>query len=445
LDFSALLTNTVVIGLVLYLGVCFVCWRLLIHKRYVILLLWPAVIYFPGPTLTSFFEAARGLEQYVFGDITSFENFVMLCYVLGLVAADAWLDLSGIIEKCLFNPTVRGLTSSPLFLTIYFGTALLASILQINLLRTYGTVLTGNYVYWESLTDQSTGFGFVSGLYEIVFLCFVLTLLGNGLGRRTRLLVAATYAMTAVLRLAGGTRLVLVKELAVVLILLYLAGSIRKRQLLIATVVTILGGGVIGLMRGSGSSLDGGVLGPLYGIVIESALNAFSFNIACEVQAAGAIDTLQQIGQMLYFVLLSSVPSFLRPGIGPTELDAISPYNLGVTAGLFTTNSPAGGLSGFATLTYVTGNVLVGCWLLVLAIAGLLRFTPKSRFKRVAVLVFAINAIHFWRDPLDISVKLLVQDMLVVSLLMYIPALRRESSPATALGHGSSPHEALSS
>jgi hypothetical protein len=37
-----------------------------------------------------------------------------------------------------------------------------------------------------------------------------------------------------VLRLEGGTRLVLVKELSVVLILLYRSGRIRRRQRVIA-------------------------------------------------------------------------------------------------------------------------------------------------------------------------------------------------------------------
>lgn len=426
MDFSALVTDTVWIGLLLYLGVCAVCWWLLARKRYVILLLWPVLIYFPGPTLTSFFAGTRtSLGQYAFGDITLFETAVILCYFLGLVVADALLDLSAIIEKCLFNPTVRRLTASPMFLPIYFATTLLASVLQINILRTYGTVLTGNYAYWESLGDQGSGWGFVAGLYEIVFLCFVLTLLGNGLGRRTQMLVTATYALTAVLRLAGGTRLVLVKELSVVLILLYLSGRIRRRQLVIAGVLTILGGGVIGLMRSSSATLDGGVLGPLYGIVIESALNAFSFNIACELQMAGALHTLRQIGQMIPFVFVSAVPSFLRPGIGPAELDAMSPYNVGVGSGFVDTASPVGGMSGFATLTYLSGDVMLGCWLLVILITVLLRFTPRSRIKRLAVLVFVLNAIHFWRDGLDISTKLLVQDLLIALFLMYIPGLRR--------------------
>lgn len=434
MDFTALATAPVLITFFLYLGICATCWWLLMHKRYVILLLWPVVIYFPGPAFTSFLDGIPGLGQYVFPELTLFEMAVMLCYFIGLVVADRLLDLSPIIRKCLLNPTVRRLPTSPMFLPIFFGTALLASILQVEILRTYGTVLGGNYAYWESLRDQGSLWGFIAGLYEIVFICFVLSLLGRHLlGRRTRILITATYIVAAVLRLAGGTRLVLVNELAVVLLLLFLEGRIRKRQLVIVTAATVLGGGVIGLMRGGGG-IDGGVLGPLYGIAIESTFNALSFNIACDLQVAGAIDTFRQIGKAVPYVFISAVPSFLRPAYGPAELDAMSPYNLGVSSGFVSTSSPVGGMSGFATVTYLTGHAMLGCWLLVIALAVLLRFTPKSRFKRLAVLVFALNAIHFWRDPVDISFKLLVQDLLVTALFLYIPDLSRGFQPRLADG-----------
>lgn len=427
LEISYLATNTALIGLLLYLGVCGVCWWLLLKKRYIIFLLWPVIIYFPGPILTSFFAEAPGIGQYVFPDATVFETVVILCYFVGMVLADGIFDLSSIIETSLFSPTVRSLTASPMFLPVYLATAGLALGLQIDILHRYGTVLTGNYAYWESLGDSSSLWGFIAGLYEMVFLCFVLVLLGGeGLQRSTRWLVSGVYCLAALLRLASGTRLVLVKELAFVLILLYLQRRIRQRNLLIAMVLIIVAGSGIGLLRGGATG--GGLLGPIYGIVMESAFCALSFNVAYQVQIAGSIDTLHQIGQTVQYALITSVPSFLRTGVTPAYLDAISPYNVGFATG-FDTISPVGGMSGFATLTYVSGNVMVGCCLLILMLIVLLRFTPSSRWKRLAVLVFVINSIHFWRDPLDISVKLVVQDMLIVLLFLYIPRLGQWRMP----------------
>jgi hypothetical protein len=340
----------------------------------------------------------------------------------------------------VFNATVRPLAASPLFLPVFFAVAGLAIVLQVQILRTYGTVLTGNYAYWESLDNEQSGWGFLAGLYEIVFLCFVVAMLGGGLSRRTHHVITGVYVFTALLRLAGGTRLVLVKEVALIIILLFLQGRIRPRRLLAVGVVTLLGGGVIGLARGGGS-LDGGMLGPLYGVVVESAFNALSFNIAYEVQLLGGIDPLQQLPDTVTYLLLSIVPSFLRGGITADQLMNMSPYTAGL--GGFNTISPVGGMSGFATVTYLTGSATAGVWALVLLLAALLRFTPASRMKRLVVLVFILNAIHFWRDPMDIAFKLVVQDLLILLLFMYVPCLRAWRMPRPAGGEPAAPASTL--
>jgi len=427
MDFSALATGYVLTGLALYVLVCILCWWLLSCRRYVILLLWPVIIYFLGPTLTDFLQGVPGLDRYVFEEQTLAETLVILCYFVGVVVADSMLNLSAIIEDSIHNPTVRSLAASPLFLPLFFGTAVLAIVLQINILRTYGTVLTGNYAYWSSIDDDEAGWGFLAGLYEIIFLCFMVAMLGGGLSRRTHHLINGIYVLTALLRLAGGTRLVLVKELALIIILLYLQGRIPGRKLLIVSGATLVGGGVIGLMRSSGAGLDGGMLGPLYSVVIESALNALSFNIAYQMQLLGGLDPLAHLGDTLSFLVLSIVPGFLRGGITATELEAMGPYGAGY--GGFNTISPVGGMSGFATLTYFSGNVMVAVSVLVIGLAVVLRFTPASRWKRLGVLVLVLNAIHFWRDPIDIALKLLVQDMLIVLLFLYVPCLAQWRIP----------------
>jgi hypothetical protein len=416
-------------GVGLFLAVCLLCYWLLSRRRYVILFLWPVLIYFYGPLLTSFFVGVPSLENYVFPENILAETLIMFAYFLGLIVADYAFDLSRLIRSSIYNPTVQRLASSPMFLPTYAATSLIAIVLQVDMLRQYGTVLSGSYAYWNTLGDAAatSRWGFVAGLYEIIFLCFVLFLLSGQRGK-WRVVVVAIYAVTALLRVLGGTRLILVKELAFILILLFLRGNISRRLLVGAGVLTVLAGSAVGLLRAGGGA-GGGLLGPLYGVAMESALNAMSFNIAYQVQVGGGIDSAHQLWQTLQFVLISVVPSFLRLGVQQADLDVLNPYLIGQATTGFDTTSPVGGMSGFATITYVTGYPLAGALLLVLLISLLLRYVPRSRLKQLAVLVFSVNAIHFWRDSIDISTKLFMQDMICALLFLYIrPALTVRAS-----------------
>jgi hypothetical protein len=62
----------------------------------------------------------------------------------------------------------------------------------------------------------------------------------------------------------------------------------------------------------------------------------------------------------------------------------------------------------------------------------LLKFTPRGILKNIVIVVFCLDALHFWRDSIDISVKLLLQDVVCALLLLYVPAIRRRSGAAVA-------------
>ena len=422
---TVLASPTVQIGLAMFALVLVLCGWLLVMRRYVILLLWPVVIYFCGPVLTSVFASAPALGQYIFASATLWETLVIFLYFVGFIAVDIVFDVSSVIRASIHVPFVRQLAASPMFTVVFAASTITAIALQCKLLLQFGTIFSGHYVYWADEGQAPVSYwGFLAGLYEIIFLCVVLLLLSNYRGT-AKLLYLAIYAATAVLRVIGGTRLVLVKEIAFIVMLLYLEGKIKWRRLVAAAAVLVFSGTVVGLMRSSEAT--GGFLGPLYGVAMESALNALSFNIAYEAYLHGGMSVVTQAAHALAYSAANAIPSFLRFGFDKADMNAIDPYVAGLTAGVDSV-SPVGGMSGFATLVYVVGNPFLGVALLVPTLGMLLRWTPGSRLKHIAVLVFCLNAIHFWRDGLDISVKLIVQDVLCALLFLYIPAVRAETS-----------------
>jgi hypothetical protein len=272
--------------------------------------------------------------------------------------------------------------------------------------------------------------GFLAGLYEIIFFLFVLFLLNSEHKRPQRIIVVAIYCLTTLLRAAGGTRLVLIKELAFLVILFYLQGNIKKRQLVIAVSAILAIGTAIGLLR-TQSSGDIDFLGPLYGLVMESGLNALTLNIAYKVQDAGFISQNTDILQTLMFVVLSAIPSFARFGITQPDLDAVSPYNAALNYGIDTA-WPVGGMSGFATICYISSYPVVATIILAFTIGLLFRYAPAGNMKRITILVFSVNAIHFWRDPIDIAVKLVVQGVVCAVVLMCTAKFSTNAAKASA-------------
>lgn len=421
---------------VLFLIVCFLCYRLLQRRRYLILLLWPVVIYFCGPAVTMMFEDAPVLGRYVFAKNIMAETVLMVAYVVGLVLVDRIADISSVIRSSFQSESIRQLARGPLFLWIFIPAALAAVVLQAKMLLDFGSIFSGVY----TLTFVDDGlipyWGFLAGLYEIIFVLFVLFILSDqksGL----RWVVIGLYALTAALRVASGTRMILVKELAVVLILFDLEGSIRRSRLVIATLVIVVAGSLVGLARGGGG-VDA-FLGPLFGIGMESGLNALTLNVAYEVQDSGYVMHHGSILDTLEFVSLSAIPKFLRFGITPAALDALSPYNAALRYG-FDTYMPVGAMSGFATLCYLCSDPLLATLALVAGIVLFLKLVPGGALKHIATLIFCISALHFWRDPIDIAVKNTVQGVLCAVALGCLPAFRSrragsvDPSPAALAG-----------
>jgi hypothetical protein len=101
----------------------------------------------------------------------------------------------------------------------------------------------------------------------------------------------------------------------------------------------------------------------------------------------------------------------------------MSPY--GEAHAQFDTESPVGGMSGFATICYLSSYPLLSTLTLVLILSLLVKLTRQGSMKEILVVVLSINAIHFWRDPIDIAVKNVVQDVVCALTLLYLPAAYR--------------------
>jgi hypothetical protein len=109
----------------------------------------------------------------------------------------------------------------------------------------------------------------------------------------------------------------------------------------------------------------------------------------------------------------------MRFWISQPQLDALSPYNAALAFG-FDTTMPVGGMSGFATLCYISSYPMLMSVCLAMTIGFFFRYAPATNLKRIVILVFCINSIHFWRDPMDIAIKLVVQGVVCALVLLAI-------------------------
>jgi hypothetical protein len=378
------------------------------ERNYLILIAWPILIYFLGPTFTALFADAPVLRRYVFPETIVAETVMIFAYFVALLVADRIFDISSIIKISITNSTIRRLSEGPAFLALFCAVTAVALVLQIKLLAEYGSLLSGTYLL-DSVADGLIPYwGFLAGLYEIIFLFFVVFLLSDQHTLKQQVIVVGLYLITATLRVAGGTRLVLVKEIAFLLILFYLRGSVTKKRLAVLALVVLVAGSAVGVLR-SQSDTAATVLGPLFGIVMEGGLNALTLNIAYKVQDSGFVSDNADTLHTVLFIALSTIPTFARFGMQQSDLDVLSPYmTLPVNFG-FDTAWPVGSMSGFGTLCYICSYPILASVIVAFTIGLLFRYMPAGSLKRIVVIVFVVDAIHFWRDPIDIAVKLLVQ------------------------------------
>jgi hypothetical protein len=394
------------------------------HKNYVVLLIWPAFIYLIGPASTLLFSEHPVLGRYVDENRLTSQTLLMAWYILLLVLADWFLSLSIDFRQALAGSALKRLSRSPLFPVIYVLVALIATALQIQTLANFGTIFTGSYILEDAAEGLIPYWGFLAGLYEIIFLCFILVLFGERPSRGVWILYIGLYFLTTVLRVLGGTRLILIKELAFMIILFYLRGSIKPKQLLLVAVCVVGAGSAVGLLRSGGSDESSGFLGPVYGLVMESALNALTLGIADQVNQSGAVSRNADTMSSITFLLLSVIPSFLRFGMSDADMAGLSPYSLALTSG-WDTSAPVGGMSGFATINYLTSypHLFVAAMVAIFALG--FKTMRNGTFKQVMALVITVNAIHFWRDPADIAFKLLVQGFVICGLLCLMRTRKR--------------------
>jgi hypothetical protein len=356
------------------------------------------------------------LKNYVFPETIIPETMLIFAYFAFFIAVDFLFDISSVIRSCFNGQAIVRLADSPMFMAVYISAAIVATILQVVMMAEYGSVFTGDYV--TSGYGLIPFWGFLAGLYEVIFLCFVLFLLSSH-RHKYRLIIIGIYVVTAALRVSGGTRLILIKELAVICILLYMRGQMKRSRLVLVASIVIVLGSVVGYFRQNGQ-IGENAFGPLYGVAMESGLDALTLNVAYQVQSSGYVAEHGDIFSTLEFVALSAIPSFLRVGVTQQDLDNLSPYDQAYSE--FDTSAPVGGMSGFATLCYLSSYPLLSVLTLVLILSLLIKWAPQGALKQIFVVVMSINAIHFWRDPVDIAVKNAVQDAVCALALLYIPA-----------------------
>ncbi len=439
MNLESLLSHNATIGFGLYAFIFLSCLWLMKNRNYLVLLVWPILIYFCGPLFTEIFADTPVLSRYVFPEYTLAETLLIFMYYIVLLICDRVLGLSEIIEASVAHPRMKSLAHSPLFFPVFLLTASIAVVLQTKLLVEFGSVFTGNYVLL-GVDDGSIPFwGFLAGLYEAIFLLFILFIISTDHSLRSRFFVIGLYLVTSLLRVAGGTRLILVKELAFVVILFYLQNRLKTKYLFLTVSIVVAIGSLVGILRMKEISEQAAFLGPLFGFVMESALDSLTLNIAYFVQASGYVAEHADWLQTLAFLINSAIPSFARFSLSADELAAMSPYNEALHFG-FDTFSPVGGMSGFATLCYMFSYPVAAVSVLAIMISLVFRYFPAGNFKRIMVLVFLLNAVHFWRDPVDMAVKQVAQDA-VLALILLAGLSLRLSVPTPLLDEIHQPRE----
>ena len=332
--------------------------NLTIKKDYTCLLLWPILIYLIGPLMTSLFSNHPVLSRYVDSNRSNILTFQMFWYFELTIFFSYVFKLSNCLKVNLSGRTLFYLSSSQLFPIIFYFSILFSSILQIHLISTVGSIFTGSYVL-ENLEEYGISYwGFLAGLYEITFISFILLLIGQKPTKKNWYLYIFFYVFTTFLRLLGGTRLVIVKEIIFIILLLYLKNSLSLKRLFIIVFGVLFLGTLIGLLRGGSGDPLADILGPLYGLIMESALNALTLSIADIVNQSGFVSSNGNLFYSIIFFSINMIPSFLRFGLSDTFINSFNPANMALDYG-FDTIAPVGGMSGFATINYLTSYPFV--------------------------------------------------------------------------------------
>jgi hypothetical protein len=68
----------------------------------------------------------------------------------------------------------------------------------------------------------------------------------------------------------------------------------------------------------------------------------------------------------------------------------------------------------------------------VLVLSLLIKLAPGGHIKHLVLVVMSINAIHFWRDPIDIAVKDVAQDLICALAFLCIPSPRSRATTGAA-------------
>ena len=396
------------LSIALYFINCAIAFRYLVKKSFIVLIIWPVVIYSIGPLLSQPLKLHPVLSRYVFPDQLLEESEIFSIFMITIFIFEEKYNIGTNISRYVLSQDIFRIGASKSILFAFYVVGTLCAALQIVLMATYGSIFSGNYVL-SATTDASNGqilsWGFLAGLYELFFACTLVILIAKG----EKSIISKEsffYIFVLALRLFGGTRLILLKEISVIMFLMIVQKKVRPLSVVIISLGVISIGSVIGAAR-SGGEAD--PLGPLSSFYYETALNALTLNIADSLSHnSAAFEHYHPIDTTLNLAL-SIVPSFVRTAVTGSSEPATIPM---VLDSGFDSPSPVGGMSLFASAIYLFYNPWIGPTFF----PTLLLFISKTKFNRriksYVMLSIITESMNMWRDPFEISFKIIVQTVI---------------------------------
>jgi hypothetical protein len=183
-------------------------------------------------------------------------------------------------------------------------------------------------------------------------------------------------------------------------------------------------GTMVGVARSGGGSqqsgrndLDFGALGSFY---YETSLNALTLNIADHLSHDQQAYAHYHPVDAALTVAFSVVPTFIKDIIiGPAN----SASHLGITPMAtesgFDTASPVGGMALFSSSIYLFFNPWVGPILYPILLLSIFKIKFNRQLKSYLIVAIISTSMNVWRDPIDLSIKVIFQTVLFYSFLGY--------------------------
>ena len=384
--------------------------RLFYTKNFLVILVWPIGIYSIGPYISYAYLYAPWLSNYIFPENFLEETELFTVFLILIVILDKFFHLGNVLRRYVLGRHIVSVGSSKLMRVCFYISGLAAAFFQIALMTQRGSILTGNYVQSAIPSaggdDQPIAWGVLGGLYEVFFACTVVLFIA----RRERSPFskdAAFYSLVLLLRLLGGTRLILVKELSVLLFIMVAQKRVRVFFVGLAAVAVVVLGSLVGSARTNGGA---GEFGPLSSLVYESSFAALTLNIADNIAHDPSAYQYYRPGDVVADLVASLVPSFIRNIFVPETKDR--ELNMATEAG-FDTASPVGAMELFSSSIYIFLNPWVAPLLYPVLLWAIIKTRYNLKIKSYLLLSIFIESLNTWRDPFEVSLKIILQSVVV--------------------------------